>query len=296
MALIEIGSEVDRFVLHFETPRKEINAYALATSLVGLSDAIREANSTINPGYQVEVVVEALEDGSFRAVVRTVFKQAKNLFSNEAVKAIVYGIIATYIYEHTIATKTPIQVTVSNDQVVIESGHEKIIVPKSVYDATKQVEKSERFKSSMGKVFEGARLAPDVSGVGIGPDDRQKKTPPLVPREKFPLFLPAQPQDELFREIVEPATLLISRAILQRGNRKWEFYWRGIRISAPVLDSRFYDRFFAHEITIAPGDALEVALRIIQEKDIDTGIFVNVRYEVIEVHSHIPRHKQQTLE
>ena len=65
MATIEIPREVDRFVLYFDTPRREVNAFALATSLIGLADAVREANAIVNPGYRVEVVVEALESGVF---------------------------------------------------------------------------------------------------------------------------------------------------------------------------------------------------------------------------------------
>ena len=71
MPTFEVHREVDRFVLYFETPRPEISAYALASALVGLADAVREANATVNPGYRVEVVVEALSPGSFKATVKT---------------------------------------------------------------------------------------------------------------------------------------------------------------------------------------------------------------------------------
>jgi hypothetical protein len=106
----------------------------------------------------------------------------------------------------------------------------------------------------------------------------------LVPRELT--------DDGAIREIVEIANLQIVRAILQRSNRRWEFVWRGIKIPAPVLDERFYAEFSAHRITIAPGDALKVKLKICQAKDHDTGIFTNARYEVIEVLEHIPRVEQ----
>ena len=82
MEVIEIPRETDRFVLHFDTEQHEINAYALASSLVGLANAIKEASSIVNPGYSVEVVVERLEDGSFRAIVKTLVKSAKNIFAH----------------------------------------------------------------------------------------------------------------------------------------------------------------------------------------------------------------------
>lgn len=291
MAVIEIPREIDRFVLYFDTNQRQINAYALATSLIGLSDAVRAANAAVNPGYYVEVVVEALEDGSFQAVIRTIFEKTRDLLSNEAVKAIVYGIIATHIYEAAIKSEAPPKITVSPEMVIIEAGKEKIIVPRDVYEAKKQVEKSERFTSAVGQIFQGAQSDRSVKGLGLktSPD---KSIPPLyIPRDKFAIFN-SKNVEEGSREIVEFATLEISRAILARGKRKWEFYWRGMRISAPVLDSGFYDRFFAHEITIAPGDGLRVALRITQVQSPDTGIFVNEKYEVVEVFELIPRMQQ----
>lgn len=292
MATIQIPREVDRFVLYFDTPRREVNALALATTLIGLADAVREANAAVNPGYRVEVVVEALEGGSFEAVVRTIYEKTRDLFSHEAVKAIVYGIIATYIYENTLKTEMPPKITVSPDMVVIESGSNKVVVPRDVYDAKKQIERSERFDSAVGQVFRGANADPSVSGLGLKTPEEPDKPLLYVPREKFAIFDSRQLETDGVREIVEFADVEISRAILARGNRKWEFYWRGVKISAPILDTRFFDRFFAHEITIAPGDCLRVALRILQRRDPDTNIFINERYEIVEVFEHIPRMQQ----
>ena len=62
-----------------------------------------------------------------------------------------------------------------------------------------------------------------------------------------------------------------------------------------MLHEQFYVEFFAHEITIAPGDTLEVTLAIKQSRDPNTGIFTNIGYEVVEVHGHVPRIRQMPL-
>jgi len=294
MTVYEVNREVDRFVLLFETPRQEINAYALASALVGLTDAIREANSSINPGYRVEVVVEALSKGSFKATVKTVFTQDRNLFSHQAVQAVLWGIVSTHIYEKLIKADEPPKVIVSEDLVVIEIGNDKIIVPRDVYEAKRQVANSQRFKNAIGKVFNAATEDPNVTGLSLS-EDKPNVPPIIIPREKFSLFQSDQVIDENVREIVEITQVEISRAVLERGKRRWEFFWRGVKIAAPISDNNFFNRFYAHEITIAPGDALEVALQIVQEKNPDSGIFVNVRYEIIEVFDHIPRLKQANL-
>ena len=126
-------------------------------------------------------------------------------------------------------------------------------------------------------------------------DERPNSPPMIITRDKFDLFRPEEEDTQNIREIVEITQVEISRAILERGRRRWEFFWRGFKIAAPILDEKFFDRFFAHEITIAPGDALEVALRIVQERNEDSGIFVNVRYEIVEVLNHVPRLKQSAI-
>lgn len=292
MSTVEIRREIDRFVLYFDTPKHEVNAYALATALVGLADAVREANTVVNPGHFVEVVVEALSDGSFKATVRTVYTRAKNLFSHTAVQAIIYGIISTHIYEKGIKTEAPPKITVTEDLVTVEIGKDKIIVPKNIYEAKRQLDKSERFNNAVGKMFDAAASDPNVAGIAISEDLGDKRPPLIVPREMFAIFQTEQSVDEQGREIVEITHVEINRAIMERNRRRWEFFWRGIRIAAPILDDRFFDKFFAHEITVAPGDSLHVALRIIQEKNKDTGIYVNVRYEIVEVYDHVPRLKQ----
>lgn len=118
----------------------------------------------------------------------------------------------------------------------------------------------------------------------------------VISRDRFGLLsAPFEPVDSQ-REIQEIADLQIKRAILERSKRKWEFIWRGIKISAPVLDNKFYDDFFAHKITVAPGDSLEAVLKIYQSRDDDTGIYINTRYEVVEVNKHLPRQAQAEIE
>ncbi|GAL31217.1 hypothetical protein JCM19239_6602 [Vibrio variabilis] len=102
--------------------------------------------------------------------------------------------------------------------------------------------------------------------------------------------------EEPQREVNEVAELQIKRAILERSKRKWEFIWRGIKISAPVSDQQFYDDFFAHKITVAPGDSLDAILTISQVRDEDTGIYTNSKYEVKTVHRHIPRATQVEID
>jgi hypothetical protein len=296
VATINISAFEDTFVIHFGGEFSRINAYTLASSLVALADAAKAANAEINPGYEIEVVVEALGQGSFRTKVRALYRGAGNLFTQDNLKAIVLGVIAAFVYEHTLAPDRSVVVNVTDAEVVIEQGDTRIIVPREVHEAKRQVEEVPQFRQSVGHVIRAAEDDPDVTDFGLSPDEDAE--PPIrIPRERFGLISEPLPGGEgRTREIEDITIVRIVRAILQRSKRRWEFVWNGLTIAAPVLDGQFYDDFFAHRITIAPGDALEFKLRIKQRLNPEIGVYLNDSYEVVEVRRHIPRAEQDNLE
>ena len=295
MPVVDISQFEHSVVIHFDTEETRINAYTLASTLVALADAAKAANSTLNAGCEIEIVVEALGPGSFRALIRAIYSTSRNLFSNQVVVGVVIGILGNYIYERTLSLDNKISVEVKTDEVVIQRGQDRVVVPRNVYDATRKVEKNPQFVKAMTKTFDAVASDEKVRCLGLVP--AMDSPPPQIPIPRAVLQTLASeiPEDPDARVIFEAAELQIIKAILEKSKRKWEFMWRGIKISAPVVHEQFYVDFFAHDITIAPGDTLEVTLAIKQTKDLDTGIYSNIGYEVVEVHNHIPRIKQVPL-
>lgn len=296
MRIVEIAQFQNSVVIHFDTDDTRINAYTFASTLVGLADAAKAANTTLNAGCEIEIVVEALGPGSFRALVRALYSSSRNLFANQIVMGLVLGVLGNYIYERTLAVDDKVTVEIKTDEVVIQRGGDRVVVPRNVYDATRRVEKNPQFVKAMTRTFEAVAADEKIKSLGLV--EKMDSPSPAIPIPRATLLALAAevPEDPDSRVITEQAELQIVKAILKKSNRKWEFVWRGITISAPVVHERFYIEFFAHEITIAPGDTLEVTLAIKQTKDPDTGIYTNVGYEVVEVHGHVPRIRQLPLE
>lgn len=296
MRVLEIAQLENSVVIHFDTDDTRINAYTLASTLTALADAAKAANTSLYPGSEIEIVVEAIGPGSFRAQIRALYSAAKNLFSNQVVAGVVIGVLGNYIYERTLAVDDKVVVEVKTDEVIIQRGQDRVIVPRSVYDATRQVEKNPNFVRSMTRTFEAVSSDQKVKGIGLV--SSMDSPPPAIPipRSTLAQLATAPPDDPESRVVTEEAELQIVRAILKKSSRRWEFAWRGITIAAPVLDEGFYREFFAHKITIAPGDTLKVTLAIKQSRDPETGIYTNVGYEVMEVHEHVPRVRQMPLE
>lgn len=297
MPLLDLREFEHSFVIHFGTELPRVNAYTLASTLVGLADAAKAANAILNPGYEVTVVVEAVGSGSFKATIRTIYSGAQNLFSKQNLKALVLGVIANFVYQHTLAPNTVVTVNVRDTEVVIEQGDTRIVVSREVHGAVTQVEKSPAFRKGVANAIRSVESDVEIRSFGFSRSMDDPEPPIPIPRDRFAILtkeISDLGEDE--RELSEITDLQIVRAILERSRRRWQFVWNGVRISAPVMDQRFYGDFFAHKIRIAPGDILRVRLHVRQRRHADLKIFINESYEVAEVLEHIPRPEQRDLE
>ena len=296
MKIVDISKFEDSVVLYFDTNNTTINAYTLASTLVSIADAAKAANTSINAGHNIEIIVEALGQGSFKAKISAVYSQSKNIFSSQIVAGVIIGLVSNYIYERVFSLDDSIKVEINTDEVIIKNKNEKIIVPRKVYDATREAEKNPKFVQSIERTFQAIEEDSDISAFGFAESMESDKPEIMLPRESI---ISASGKVEItdgVRVVPEVVELQILKAILERGKRKWEFMWRGIKISAPITSQQFYNEFFNHNITIAPGDSLKVKLEIKQIRNDDTGIYVNQNYEVTEVYEHIPRLKQGKIE
>ena len=295
MAEIRIEKELNEIVLYFGTKQKAINAYTLASTIVAVADAIKEANFQINPGYDVEVLITDLGGGSFKAVVRTIFTSAKNLLSKIDVKTIILSILATFIYDHFFATKPNVIVNVSPEYVIIEQANDRIIIPKDVYQATKEITESEtKFQDKISTAMKILQQDKDIESIALV-QSLEEEPEILIPHNNFKDFIiekEGEVDEETDEPIEEKTTLQITRAILENNARKWEFIWNGQRIPAPVLDNIFYKKFSEHRIKIAPGDTLDVRLKIYRKKIEGTEIYENKKFEVV----HVIQHHEQNID
>lgn len=298
MPTIEIRRFEDSLVIHFGTEVSRINAYTLASTLVGIADAAKAANAAINPGHEIEIVVEALESGSFKTTIRAVYRGTGNLFSAADVKNIVLGVIASVIFQYTLAPSQSITVNVTSTEVVVEHGDTRVVVPRHVYDAAKEAERIQRFRKGITDVVRSVTRDQGIETIGLSPSQTD---PPVIHISKERLALLGREfsdtdTDPDLRDVEESTELQIVRAILEKSRRRWEFVWNGVRVSAPLLDDHFYEEFAAHRITIAPGDILRARLRLKQRRDPVLGIFVNEAYEVVQVIEHRSRLTQSTID
>lgn len=84
MATIDLRttSDGDGFVIYFGGQPNEVDSYTFANALVAVADAFREINAQVNSGTALEVRLEALAAGSFKAQVKGLRKNLSSLLAS----------------------------------------------------------------------------------------------------------------------------------------------------------------------------------------------------------------------
>lgn len=287
----------DSFVVHFGGPISEIDATTFGAALIALADGLRAINNEINPGFAISVTIDAVGPGSFRARLKASKRSLKNLFSSAA-KNIIFGILASLIYDKVFDPSEPPTIVVEGDTVIVRyEGSTTIILSKEVYDAKRQVEKNPEIDRSIARTIEAVEQNPSVTTLGFTPHLGDKEPVVEIPRALFPEILrhSLSPQSDDRRTEDVRTNLVVLKAVFERSRRKWEFIWNGIKISAPIVDPTFFDRLGSRQISLHQGDAIEATLRIWKHLDPLTGAWLNERYEIISVGAVTYRAPEQTV-
>ena len=66
--------EGDSIVVHFGGQLTSVDAYTFANSLISFADTVRSINAQINPGQDIDIRLDAVGPGSFKAVIKQVKK------------------------------------------------------------------------------------------------------------------------------------------------------------------------------------------------------------------------------
>lgn len=297
MATIDLRRfEDDGFVLHFGGRAHDVDALTFGNALVSLAEAIREINQEVNPGYSLEIAIEAVGPGSFRARLKTAKRSLRNLFSGTTARDVIVALFATFLWEKVIDPDVPPTIIVNVDAVVIEHGNDRIIVPREAFEQKQKVDRSPAVNRHVARSMEILENDPSVTSLGITKGIGDPEPLMEFPRELFPLIRQnsAPPAEAGRRYQDHDAVLSVHKAVFERSARKWEFVWSGFKISAPILDETFFDRLEARQISLRQGDAFEATLRVHQVFDGLSGTWLNEKYEVIAVGEVVARGPEQS--
>ena len=227
-------------------------------------------NSTVNlyHGEAIELRLEALGPGSFRARVKELRRGLGRLLGG-ATTHVLIPVLVAFLYENYVNPEE-LNVTISDDHVVIERGSDRIIVSQEAYSDSRSLPNPERLRQKIGKTVEAVEDDDNVQSIGVvrAPDDASPMID--IPRSSFSRIRELSEVREpspTTRVTSKHATLSIIKAVFSDQKRKWDFVWNGIKISAYINDPIFISDLMGRKYTIGNGDAIDCTLDINQEWD-----------------------------
>ncbi len=286
----------NRFKIKFDGQQHQIDANVLIGSLIHTTTIIQEINKFLDSGKKIDIKVKALEKGSFfisLELVETALDSLKNIFTRENIEiaaslvTIFTGLVALKKF---LKGKKPQRVDEKGDKTTIINHYgDQITIESLTFNI---YEKNITVNDALSQNFEILESDPAVTGFEITDIDENPYV--VVKRDAFPdMILKSEEIQDDERVISEAATLNIVRLSFEES-LKWEFYYRGNKISAKMRDPNFQKTIDNGE-SFAKGDTLEVELQTTQKWDSSVNTFINKSYQVNKIIRHINREEQQTF-
>lgn len=285
------------FKIKFDGQQHQVDANTLISSLIHTTTVVQEVNNFLNSGKKIEIKVKALEKGSFLVhieLVETTFQNLKNLLTKDNIEvaaAIIGTVVGLIQIKKILKGKKPKNINTEDGRTKITNENGDILI---IENATFNIyENSSKVKDALSQNFDVINNDPAITGFEL----TDKNEVPIIRVEKDEFSDMALKSDysiEGERQLVEASTINIVRLSFEE-NLKWDFYYRGIKISAKITDPYFYELINKGE-AFAKGDTLEVELQMNQKFDESVNTYVTKSYQVNKIIRHISRNEQQKFD
>jgi len=286
----------NNFKIKFDGQQHQVDANVLISSLIHTTTIVQEVNKYLNSGKKIDIRVKALEKGSFLChieLVETAFDSLKNLLTKENIElgsAIIASLVGLIELKKFLKGKRAKEIKHQGEKTKITNNEGNILI---IENATFNIyEHSSLVKDALTQNFDVLNNDPAITGFEITDSNEV----PLVRVDKEEFVDMAQKSEEVEegeRRIVEAATVNIVRVSFEE-NLKWDFYYRGIKISAKIADPNFFELIDRGE-AFAKGDVLEIELQISQKFDETVNTFITKSYQVNKIVRHLSRNEQQKI-
>jgi hypothetical protein len=285
------------FKIKFDGQQHQVDANVLISSLIHTTTVVQEVNRYLNSGKKIELKVKALEKGSFLChieLVETAVEALKNLLTKENIavgSAIISAVVGLVELKKHLKGKKPKETKPEKgDKTKIVNHEGNVLI---IENATFNIyEHSLVVKDALSQNFDALDNDPAITGFEIT-DGNEKPLVRVDKAEFADLAKKSEEVEEGERKLIEAATLNVVRVSFEE-NLKWDFYYKGIKITARIIDPSFYELIDKGE-AFAKGDVLEVELQTNQKFDESVNTYVTKSYQVNKIVRHVSRNEQQKL-
>lgn len=288
----------DQLKIKFDGDSQDISLITFSKVLDGINVMLIEINKEQNKltglDRKVDVRIKAISPGSFQVTLDVIQEIIDSLLTAENVTyaaSIVSILSGIFSIRKFLKGNKPKSVKRIKDSIAIENNTGEITVVDhntfNIYQTNTSV------NESLSEVY--STLSQDPRVIAFKFLDRTEK--PVFESDKSEFELCSEIIDNQYDDkkiTVELATLNINKICFEK-EYKWQFYYKGNKITAAIRDADFYKRINDGE-HFAKGDSLEVELKIIKDFSEEYNTYINRTYEIIKVINHIPRPNQRKID
>lgn len=282
--------EQETLTVKFDGQEHQVDVQTFAYSVLNFATVIKEANKKVT-GSPIEINIKAPEKGSVVVDLITKVVQDPTLINGLSTGADVVTVVAGLYGVHKFISGRKIKETKKENgdiKIHLEDGSTMTVAEKvyNIYTTTPAI------PNGISQHFSALSDDPAVAKFEV--ISKNEKIIQVDKEDYDRLAIKQQIDTENSRKLVESAELHIYKVVFDKTDRKWEFYYKGNRISANITDENFFKMIDGGE-PFAKGDQLRVDLQINQVLDESVGIYVNQSYQVIKVNEHIKRSQPTEL-
>ena len=278
---------------------QQIDISTLVNSLLHISTMVQEINQDLNSFYSsdqtIEIRVNAFSSGSFAVQLELAARTPETLIkylvkeNTQIPLEIIPSMVSLIEVKKFLAGKSPqkVEKLKSGKVALWRKDGQKMSVGRNVY---LMYARNGNLNDALDKNFD--TLAQDSNIGGFEISNGRVSSTIRIEREDFKTL---SRQNEILVEdsdiAIIPGTRLTVFKIVFHDKYKWQFYYKGIKISARINDERFFKQIDEGK-KFSKGDTLICELQINKIFDRSVNTYVNKSYQINRVFQHLPRPEQ----
>lgn len=293
------GKEVKQSIVYtfqYDTDQESIDLNAMLASQYGLLTAMSEIKNYVAKDAKLSIRVKPMEKGSVPFEFLADLIWYENLFNN-AVNAVNYAysiitlLTGILVLKGHLSGKKAQNIEINGDIIVVTNSENITInVSRQVYEISKS---NSIIDTALTKSFEAIEKDESISGVKM--IDSNKNVIYKAGRNTITSLSKTSEEftSTSTTEVISKEPLSVVKIVFEPGY-KWQFYFRGHKISADIKDDTYMEKINKGQ-RFSKGDTIIADLEIHKEFDESVNAYLNKSYTVTKVHSHTPRSTQSRM-
>ena len=283
--------EQETLTIKFDGQNHQVDVQTFVYSVLNFATVVKEANKK-NGGNPININIKAPEKGSLLVDLVTNAVNNPTLLNGTTMLASTIVIVSgVYGLHKFISGKKTKEITKENNSTTITlEDNSTFTIADNIYNIYMT---TPAIPDSISKNFSALSEDPAVTNFEVSRNGSEKIIE--VSKEDYArMSIKQQIDTENSRTTIEPANLYIYKVVFEKTDRKWEFYYKGDKISANIFDEDFFKLIDKGE-SFSKGDQLRADLQITQIFDESIGTYVNQSHAVLKVYEHIKRSEPMEL-